>query len=107
MPVNLRMLLGPTGSPKSNPMKVTSPQQKWLYTFTTVDLGPIKAIRRKYEVHFATVILTLLVGSLRQYLLETQANDKKQKQLPSHLSVANTLPWEKHPSQSHILCNHW
>jgi hypothetical protein len=101
-------MLGGTGSPKTNLLKVTSPQKKWLYTFTTVDLAPIKAIRRKYDVHFATVILTLLVGSLKQYLLESQeGSDNERKKLPSHLSVANTLPWEKHPSQSHILCNHW
>ncbi|OXA52009.1 hypothetical protein Fcan01_13876 [Folsomia candida] len=96
-PVNLFMLEGPG----TNPLKLTKPQTKWIYTFTTVDLAPMKAIRAKYDVHFASIMLSLIVGSIRQYLLE------KEKELPANLSLVDTLPCQLHPSQNHILCNHW
>jgi hypothetical protein len=96
------MIGGPAG-PRSSPIRVDKPQTKWVHTFTTVDLAPIKAIRRKYDVHFATIMLSLIVGSIRQYLLEK----KTENELPSHFTMANTLPCELHPSQDHVLCNHW
>jgi len=103
MPVTLPHFLSGPGSPRTNPLRLKRPQKQWTYTFTTVDLAPIKAIRRKYEVHFASIILSLIVGSIRRYLLERRSENC----LPSHLSMANTLPCPLHPSQGHQLCNHW
>lgn len=103
MPVNLR-ILGGEASPKHNPIKLKNPQSSWLYAFTTVDLEPIKAIRKKFDVHFASVLLTLTVGSIRQYILEKHSG----KKLPEYLVTADTLPlWPQHPALQHQLCNHW
>ncbi|CAL8121772.1 unnamed protein product [Orchesella dallaii] len=103
LPVNLRYL-GGDASPKYNPIKIPAPQQYWRYTFTGVDVELVKSIRKKYEVHFASVMLTLTAGSIRQFILETHS----EKQLPNILAIADTLPlWPQHPALQHHLCNHW
>lgn len=99
------------GSPQSNPLACTlvGSTYRWTMAFTRLDLSIIKEIRRKYNVHFAAVLLAIIGGTIRRYLLET----KEESELPEFTTMAITLPWPSHPSkqnsslESEKLCNHW
>lgn len=101
VPLNLVRVVG---GPLKSPLVVKNPQSSWTYAFSSIDLEPVKTIRRKYNVHFAAVILTLITGTVRRFVVEGGA---RECDLPSHLYVGNTLPCEEHPAQGHLLCNHW
>lgn len=96
--------------PKTNPFacRKESPY-RWSMSFTQLDLATLKQIRRKHNVHFVSIILSILGGALKRYLLDS----KSSVDLPTHLHMGTTLPWPKHPSKSaqtsssQKLCNHW
>lgn len=99
------------GNVESNPLacrKVTPHQ--WSISFTQLDLETLKRVRRAHDVQFCSIILSLLGGSLRRYLIELGTDPLH---IPSHFCMGTTLPWPRHPSkdpQSHTnqrICNHW
>jgi hypothetical protein len=97
------------GDVEMNPFTCTkeSPYQ-WMIAFTRLDLNIIKEIRRKQNVKFGSIILSLIGGALERYLLET----KTETELPKFLTMS-TLPWPGHPAKNsqtlnnEKLCNHW
>lgn len=111
-PLNMSMV---SGMPvEKNPFRVKSikPYQ-WMLSFTSFPLDKLKDIRRKDDVHMTSVILTIIIGALRQHILAGGVEGVTDKDIPEKFTIGNTLPWPRHPSRQSGLanrdkiCNHW
>jgi hypothetical protein len=70
-----------------NPTKTVS-NPKWFISFASLDLNLVKAIRRKTNTHFGTVLMTMLAGAMRRFVLETGKSDEDH--LPDNIFVGHS-----------------
>jgi len=105
--------------PKSAPATFSGPPYKpeWFLSFASLDLDLVKAIRRKTNTHFVTVLMSVLSGAIRRFVLETTITEETQMDdeyeedyLPNSIHMGHSLGWSNHPAMSTKsstkLCNH-
>lgn len=80
---------------------IKNPARKWFLGLATLDVKPLKEIRRQTNTHFITVMMSVMIGALRQLLIEK----RDEKEIPIQIYTANSLPWPNHPRTT--LINHW
>jgi hypothetical protein len=72
-----------------NPTNKTVSNPKWFISFASLDLNLVKGIRRKTNTHFGTVLMTMLAGAMRTFVLETGKSDEDHH-LPDNIFVGHS-----------------
>jgi len=81
-------------------------ETKWSMSFSSLELEPVKAIRRKTNAKFATIMMTAATGALKRLYMEDRQHVAES--LPKQVWIESPLGIPSHPAMTKggKFCNH-